>query len=120
MNSIEHQHQAAFIRWCRMSAPRYPALDFAYAIPNGGKRHIAVARKLKAEGQRAGILDVCIPAARRGYHAMYVEFKAGKNKLTDEQKKFCEHLDGEGYHHITAYDWQLAARAVEWYLGEGK
>jgi hypothetical protein len=59
-----------------------------YAVPNGGYRNIYVARKLKAEGVKAGVADLCLPAARRGYHGLYLEMKSEEGVATKEQKAF--------------------------------
>jgi hypothetical protein len=48
-------------------------LKLLYAVPNGGDRNLRVPRKLKAEGVMAGVADLCLPAARRGYHGLYLE-----------------------------------------------
>ena len=35
-----------------------------FRIPNGGSRHPAEAARLKAQGVKAGVPDLCIPVAR--------------------------------------------------------
>lgn len=89
----EHQIQSAYFDWARM----HPVARRAYAIPNGGHRHIAVAGKLKAEGVRKGVLDVFIPVAAGGAHGLCIEFKAGRNNLTPEQAEEAAALVCDGY-----------------------
>lgn len=72
----EHQHQCAFIQWFEAQYPNV----LIFAIPNGGQRHIGTARKLKAEGVRAGIPDLCVPKWK-----LWIEMKKIKGKLSDEQ-----------------------------------
>lgn len=59
-----------------------------YAVPNGGHRHLYTAQKLKAEGTRRGTPDLCfvLPGGR----AAFLELKAEKGRLSDDQKEFCQ------------------------------
>ena len=79
----EHQTQVAFFKWLRLKMP--DVYEVAYAIPNGGQRHIRVATKLKAEGVKAGIPDICIPIGRHGFHALYIEMKSLTGAPTKKQ-----------------------------------
>jgi len=117
MKSAEHQQQAAFIKWCRLKAQAVPELRWIHAIPNGGHRDIRVASKLKAEGVTPGIYDIFFPVPRNGYHGLYLEFKAGKNKLTEHQKVFEAHCKEFNYAAHTVYNWLAAAKIVVEYLG---
>lgn len=89
----EHDIQVACINWFRLSYPKY----LIYAIPNGGARNIVTASKLKAEGVTSGVPDLHIPIARKGYHGLYIEMKASKNKPTDNQITVMDKLRKEGY-----------------------
>lgn len=57
-----------------------------FAIPNGEKRHIAVASRLKAEGVRRGSPDVVF--LLEGGRVAWLEMKAAKGSLKPEQKEF--------------------------------
>lgn len=87
----EHDEQAGFFEWAAYSRGKYPELDFMFAIPNGGLRHVTVAQKLKAEGVRPGVPDTFLPVARGGYHGLWIEFKFEKNKLTELQEQLTPH-----------------------------
>jgi hypothetical protein len=54
----ESHEQILFVQWFKRT---YPSIKIM-SIPNGGHRHIAVAAKMKAEGQAAGAPDIFIPA----------------------------------------------------------
>lgn len=104
--SPEHDLQKAFFKWARM----HPEASRAYAIPNGGQRNVIVAAKLKAEGVRKGVLDVHLPLARGGSHGLYIEHKAGKNTLSEEQKEEADRLVVDGF--TVAVVWDDPATSV--------
>jgi hypothetical protein len=87
-----------------------------FAIPNGGHRVKAVAAKLKAEGVRAGVPDICLPSPRGEYKGLYLELKAGDNKPTEEQRKWLEHLGNVGYFATWCTGWEAARDVIVDYL----
>jgi hypothetical protein len=95
MRNDEHLIQAAFFDVLKLHEKRYPVLKWIYAVPNGGKRNVITAAKLKREGVKAGVWDVHIPVPMYHYHGAWIEFKAGKNKLTESQKEFRQALTGK-------------------------
>jgi hypothetical protein len=69
-----------------------------YHIPNGGYRRFEEAVKLKNMGVAAGVPDICIPIARKGYHGLYIELKRESGgKLSEAQRYWGEVLMAEGY-----------------------
>jgi hypothetical protein len=76
-----------------------------------------VARKLKAEGIMAGVADLCLPAARREYHGLYLEMKSEEGAATEKQKAFLRGVLDEGYCAIIAHGVDEARVALEWYIG---
>lgn len=112
----EHDEQVKLFQWARMSEGRRPELALLFAIPNGGKRHVAVARKLKAEGVKAGVPDICLPVARFPWRALYIELKHGHNTATLEQKKWLLLLTQAGNRAEVAYEFEGAKALIEEYL----
>ena len=67
-------------------------------IPNGGMRSKAEAVRFKRIGVKAGVPDLCLPVARKGYHGLYIELKRQKGgKLSEDQKKWLDDLFAQGY-----------------------
>ena len=94
----EHDEQVALFQMAALHEARIPELKWLFAIPNGGHRHKAVAGKLKAEGVKDGVPDVCLPVSRAysiydmnhetiydEHAALYIEMKVGRNKVTANQ-----------------------------------
>lgn len=114
----ESEEQEALFQWAEAMSGKYPCLRLMYHVPNGGHRSAAVAGKLKAEGVKAGVPDICLPSARGGYHGLYIELKAGKNKATKEQKEWLSALSEEGYKAVVCRGWVNAAEEIKNYLEE--
>ena len=116
MKSKEQEQQIAYFDWLRCHENKYPELRWIHAIPNGGKRNIAVAQKLKREGVKSGVWDVFAPISD-GYHSgLYIEMKYGKNRLTENQKEFREHIEKNRFVFRVCYSWIEAAQATVDYL----
>lgn len=113
----EHDEQAALIHWCELNKNRIPELGLLLAIPNGGKRAIKTATRLKLEGVKAGVPDLFLPVARKGCHGLFIEMKFGKNKTSKAQNDWHNVLIKQGYHVYCTYSWIHAAEVIQFYLG---
>lgn len=114
--STESQEQIALFQWVNLNLHKYPLLELLYHIPNGGKRDIGTAKKLKAEGVKAGVPDLCLPVARGGYNGLYIELKAGKNKPTALQCEWIEGLSKQGYCVAVCWGWEDCIKVIVDYL----
>lgn len=115
----EHHHQIAVMRWAESMSLIKPELRLLYAIPNGGKRHWMTGKKMKAEGVKAGVPDMCLPVARRGFHGLYVELKTPKGRPSPIQRDWIDALTGQGYAARCAYGYRQAIEIIEDYI-DGK
>lgn len=112
----EHQLQAALFKWANMHLATYPELRWLYAIPNGGHRYIGVARKLKAEGVKAGVPDIHLPVPRGKYCGFYGELKFKTNKPTKAQQEWLAGLAGVGHYCCVEKEWLAMWWKIECYL----
>lgn len=113
----EHTEQAALIEVCAWQANRYPVLHLLFAIPNGGLRHKTTALRLQAEGVKPGVPDLCLPVARRGYHALYIEMKRPRGRVQDVQGHWHTALREQGNCVKVCYSAAAAWEVLVWYLG---
>ena len=111
--AIEQQH---LFQWAAFMSGKYKELEYLHHIPNGGSRNKKEAVNLKRQGVRAGVPDLDLPVARKGYHGLRIEMKYGKNKPTEEQVKWLVFLKVQGYATAVCYSWQEAARTICRYL----
>lgn len=100
----EHEEQVGFVNWFRGNFPGI----LIFAVPNGGKRAMSVARQLKAEGVVPGVPDLCIPA-----WGLWVEMKRTKGgKLSDDQMAMMAYLESIGQKVIVGLGATDASRKV--------
>lgn len=86
--------------------------------PKRGKAGQKDSDSLKTPGVKAGVPDINLPVARGGYHGLYIELKAGKNKTTRKQEEWIAALRQQGYHVSVCYGWEEAKETIENYLDE--
>lgn len=132
----EHDYQVQVIDWAELvGRRRYPMLRFLYAIPNGARTSQSVANRLKAEGMKAGVPDLCLPFpittnpkalfnyqtdTVKIFHGLYIEMKSKdtKGRVSTVQKEWLEYLDSVGYKVAVAWTAEEAIQIIEDYLGE--
>ncbi|MBU0991826.1 MAG: VRR-NUC domain-containing protein, partial [Proteobacteria bacterium] len=87
-NLSEHMEQVLLVNMALKHEKEIPELKLLYAIPNGGQRHKAIAQKLKMEGVKKGVPDLCLPVAKKPYNGLYIEMKrrTGGNVSVDQKK----------------------------------
>lgn len=95
-------------------------LNLLYHVPNGGSRHKAEAGRLRAEGVKAGVPDLCLPVARGQYHGLYIELKRQRGgRTSDHQSEWLDALSAQGYKAALCYGWEQAAGTIIEYLTGG-
>lgn len=114
--TTEHDEQVAVVEWARYAQKLYPALRLLHATPNGGLRHIITARKLKAEGVKAGVPDLLLPVARDGQHGLWIEMKTKGGKISATQTWWLAELEKEGYQVAVCYSAHEAIGVIKKYL----
>lgn len=118
LDGSEHGEQVVLFRWLDLLTPHWPELVAAtYAVPNGGLRSKATAGKLKAEGVRAGIPDICVPVPSQRWASLRIELKATKSGvLTSSQRQRIPALTALGNLVTVCHGWEAAAREIVGYL----
>ena len=114
MKQQEAREQINVISYCTLRG--FPV----FHIPNGGSRNKMEAANLKRQGVKAGVPDLCFPVPLRGYHGLFIEMKAGKNKTTQSQDEWLELLTANGYCTRVCYGFEDARAVIDWYFEEVK
>lgn len=93
----ESVEQQLLFRWARFYVSKYSELALLYHIPNGGSRRKSEAGRFKAEGVKAGVPDLFLPAARENFHGLYIEMKRKAVETLGNSVAFTgEKADGAG------------------------
>jgi hypothetical protein len=110
----EHDLQVVCVEWFRLQFPGLKNLLFA--IPNGGKRNIIVAKKMKEEGVLSGVPDLFLAIAKKDFHGLFIEMKTGKNKPTENQLKMMDQLKEQNYQTVVCFSFEEFTHHVKNYL----
>lgn len=105
--------------------PISAALQWLHSIPNGdqrgdgSKKGAAIAGgRLKAEGQKNGVSDICLPTKIAHWSGLYIELKRPgqiKNESPD-QKAFGAYIQTQGFRYEVCDNWIDAATKIQQYL----
>lgn len=112
----EHDEQVALFKWAAEHQEEHPELGLMFAIPNGGKRHPGVGKKLKAEGLKAGVPDIFLPVPNAVQHGLFIEMKIGYSKPRKDQRKWLSDLWLQGYGVAVCYGAEHAKAVIADYL----
>lgn len=114
----EHDEQVALMRWAHLARSRFPGLRWLHAIPNAGAgAQRGQAGKMKAEGVKRGVPDLCLPVPMNGHHGAYIEMKRRAGSVTSpEQLEWREHLERAGYAYCLAKGFDEAREFLIAYL----
>lgn len=88
----EERLQRAVVQYLMLAVD--PAQCLWWHVPNGGHRYPATAARMKLMGVRPGVPDLAfiLPGGRSGF----IELKAGRGTLSDNQKIFRMHALTQG------------------------
>lgn len=113
----ESQEQQWLFKWAAYESARRPELMMLYHIPNEGKRARHTGARMRAEGLKKGVPDLCLPVPRGDYHGLYIEMKRRKGgRLSEDQRGWIDALNRMGYRAEVCQGWQDAAEMIEEYL----
>lgn len=118
-HTSEDSEQAVIFEWAQYSLARFPALALMFHIPNGGKRSKVEAARFKAQGVKAGVPDIFLPAPRGKYHGLFIELKAEGGRASREQEGYIKALTQQGYYCALCFGATNAINLITRYL-EGR
>lgn len=123
-NDFEHQEQALLISWAFLREGSVPELENLYAIPNGSDKSFGVAARMKAEGLKPGVPDLCLavlrplPECDAWWGSLYIEMKSPTGYPRPDQREWADRLEKRGMKVIRrCVKWEDAARHILEYLG---
>ena len=117
----EHQEQAALFTWAARMEGRVPELHWLFAVPNGTRTSMGIARRMKTEGVKQGVPDLCLPFPRNGKAGLFIEMKivspsGRKSYPRAEQREWLDGLEAAGNRAVVCWSWIEAAKTILEYL----
>jgi len=116
MKKSEHDEQKAVIKWADAMSGKYPCLRWLHAIPNAAKRSYKLAAYMKAEGMKSGVFDLFLPYPCNGYHGLYIEMKAHRGMVSENQREFEAWVVSQGYQAVICWSADAAIEAISEYI----
>jgi len=108
----EHLLQKHLIDRANLHGTTHPALRRLHAIPNGGGRSKSEAGRLRAEGVRRGVSDLCLPAPNAYSHGLYLELKKRAGTPSPDQWDWLTYFHRAGYTALLCNDPETAWQAI--------
>lgn len=119
-NQPEFEAQVRFFVLVDLLAELHPArageLEDVWSTSSGGIRQRGEAGKMREAGQRRGVLDIECMVPAQGCHALFIELKSDRGRLTSEQSDRIERLTGRGYRACVQRGWVAAGKVLCDYL----
>lgn len=113
----EQQIQMDFLWWATNNHPLKIG-KYMFAIPNEGRRSRKHGARMKAQGLKSGIPDLFLAWPTQKYAGLFIEMKSEKGKISENQQKWIDRLNEQGYLAVVAFGLDEAKKAVEGYLNE--
>ncbi len=100
MSQRESNIQQACVKWFALQYPQYKGC--LIAIPNGGSRHPLEGARLKREGVVAGVADLQLLVAKKGFYSLFIEMKTPSKASRQQptQKAWQAVVEAQGYGYI--------------------
>ena len=114
-----HDEQVALFDWAKLYGREEPRLLRMFAIPNqGGQGRGAIIRgkKMVREGLKKGTPDIFLPVITDEFGGLFIEMKAEKGRLGQEQLDALNELSEGGYLCGVCYSFEQAKKLIMDYL----
>jgi|TARA_R110000796_G_scaffold165388_2_gene282178 hypothetical protein len=116
----ESTEQQALFEWAELYKRETPELEMLYAIPNqggAGKAAIIRGQRMRREGQKKGIPDLCLPVRRANWNSLYIEMKDVKSgRMSPHQLDWAMKLFRHQNCCVLAHGFEAAREAIMEYL----
>lgn len=116
MKHLEDNLQKSCVLWFRYQFPRYSKLLFA--VPNGGKRNIREAERLKSQGVIPGVSDLILMIPKNGLGSLCIEMKIEGGRQTINQREWQEQVEKVGIKYEIARSIDEFMNIINKYLNE--
>jgi hypothetical protein len=103
----EHRLQVLVLQHLELHAVKEA---YWFAVPNAARRSMGLAARMKQEGMRAGVADICIMLG--GGRTVWIEMKTAKGRQTEAQLEFQKVCEALGHPYILAHSLDEAMQGL--------
>lgn len=93
MRFLESELQIQCVEWFKIKYPK----KLIFSIPNGAKKSLLTALRMRREGLLSGVPDLFIPEPFRNFSGLFIEMKSKYGKLSSNQKDVIQKLRERNY-----------------------
>lgn len=115
----ESEEQQLIFEWATIARLGYPELEMLFHVPNEGKRSPKTGARLKREGLKRGVPDLCLPVGAGRYNALFIELKRrdlSMKDISEDQKEWIRKLLSYGNGACICFGADDAIKTIEEYL----
>lgn len=112
MRHVESTLQTHCVKWFRYQYPKRTL----FSVPNGGQRNAITGAILKAEGALAGVADLFLMHAAKGYNGLFIEMKTKTGRQQPSQVNFQAKCTAEGYLYAVCRSFDEFQNLINGYL----
>lgn len=87
-----------------------------FHIPNEGIRIGKMGSRMKREGVRRGVADLCLAIPRHGFGALYIEMKRPGGRQSAEQRAWQKNAEKYGNKYVICHSLEEFMFAIKRYL----
>lgn len=95
---------------------KHPVALWAFAIPNGFLDTKSKRIRAWKEGVLSGVPDTFIPFPSKGFHGLFIEFKAKGGAISMPQEAFLNYARSTGYKAEVVFSLREALQVLKEYL----
>ena len=120
MKHDEEARQRSVVQWWDLQCRSLGLIpEHLWHTPNGGKRSLTEAVRLKKIGVRAGVPDLFLAVPVHGKSGLFVEMKSAVGKTSQAQDCYLLMLQAAGYETCVCRSFDRAKNAIMSYLRTG-
>lgn len=108
--------QTMCVNWFKTNFPQFARV--LIHVANERKCGIHRGALLRGMGVTAGVADLILFVARRGYHGLCIELKTPTGRQRDTQQDWQAAVEGQGYKYIIVRDFRDFCDEINNYLEE--
>jgi len=109
----ESSEQILLFQWINLHPKIAP---YAFHIAGERKCSPQYGSLLKKLGAKAGVADIFVAIPTKTFSGLWIELKAGKGRLTPNQKEFLDNMTSQGYLAVCCHGFEAAKEVIETYL----